>query len=335
MRVVITGAAGFIGRAIVERLAARGDEVVALVRDPARAAHLTQKNVSLLVSDLSSVAQLPAQMKGADAVIHAAGMYEVGIKKAQRPRMLDANLGSTERVLDAAIAAGVRRIVYVSTANVFGDTHGSEPDESYQRDLNEGFVSYYDETKFRAHEAAQKRAAAGAPLVIVMPGQVYGPNDHSAASAQIELAFKGQLRYVAFPTTGLAWIHVHDLADGIVAALDRGKVGESYILCGEAHRLGESIVIAARAAGRRPPRLTLPVGLLRLVAPLNDRVGGLPGFPANLRETIAAADNVTYWANHAKATRELGFKPRGLRQGVVDTWGDRTAAANPDASAQD
>jgi len=165
MRVVLTGGAGFIGRAIVERLAARGDEVVALVRDPARAAHLKRDNVTLQVSDLSSVPQLTAQMTGADAVIHSAGMYELGIKKSQRQRMWDANVGTTERVLDAAIAAGVPRIVYVSTANVFGNTHGKLPDESYQRVLSEGFLSYYDETKYRAHEAATKRIAAGAPIV--------------------------------------------------------------------------------------------------------------------------------------------------------------------------
>jgi len=335
MRVVVTGGAGFIGRAIVERLAARGDDVVALVRDPARAAHLKRDNVSLVVSDLSSVAQLTAQMKGADAVVHAAGQYRIGLKRSERQQMWDANVGATERVLDAAVAAAVPRIVYISTANVFGNTHGEQPDESYQRDEKQGFVSWYDETKYRAHQAAVKRAAAGAPLIIVMPAQVYGPNDNSEASAQLEMAFKGRLRYVAFPTTGLAWVHVHDLADGIVAALDRGRVGESYILSGAAHRMGDSVAIAAKAAGRRPPRLTLPVGLLKVVAPISDRVGGLPGFPANLRETISAADNVTYWASHAKATRELGFNPRGLEQGIVDTWGGTRAVANPDTSAQD
>src|SRR3954471_23142578 len=124
MRVVVTGGAGFIGRAVVNRLADRGDDVVALVRDPDRARPLKRGHVSLVISDLSSVPQLKAQMTGADAVIHAAGRYEVGIKKSQRERMWDANVGATERVLDAAIAASVQRIVYVSTVGVFGNTHG-------------------------------------------------------------------------------------------------------------------------------------------------------------------------------------------------------------------
>lgn len=322
MRVVVTGAAGFIGRAIVARLAARGDDVVALVRDPARAAHLKREHVSLVVSDLSSVAQLTAQMKGADAVIHAAGMYEVGIKKSQRQRMWDANVGTTERVLDAAIAAGVARIVYVSTVNVFGNTHGKLVDESYQRDLGEGFVSYYDETKYRAHEAADKRAAAGAPIVIVLPSQVYGPNDHSTASEQLALAYQGKLRYTALTSLGVAWVHVHDLVDGILAALDRGKPGEMYILAGDPRRLSDSLAVAARLGGTRMPRLNMPTALLRAVAPINDRLGGLPGMPANLAEIISASDGVTYWASHDKATRELGFNPRNLEQGIaaIDDW---------------
>src|SRR3954454_16047929 len=154
MRVVVTGGAGFIGRAVVERLAARGDTVVALVRDPARAAHLKNAGVSLVASDLTSVPALAAQMQGADAVIHAAGQYRVGIKAADHAAMWQANVGATERVLDAAIKARVAKIVYVSTVNVFGDTHGEQPDESFERDLTTGFLSYYDETKYRAHEAA-------------------------------------------------------------------------------------------------------------------------------------------------------------------------------------
>src|SRR3954464_3923045 len=284
MRVVITGGAGFIGRAVFERLANRGDDVVALVRDPARASFLEPDHVSLVPSDLTSVPALTAPMHGADAVVHAAGQYRVGIKASEREAMRDANVGATERVIDAAVAAGVKRIVYVSTVNTYGNTQGAEVDETFRRDEKLGFASWYDETKYRSHEAAQGRIGRGAPIVIVMPTQVYGPNDHSQASEQIELAYKGRLGFTALTNLGLAWVHVHDLADGIVAALDRGTIGESYALAGDAHTLGESIRIAARLGGRKPPRVTIPTGVLRLMAPLNDRVGGLPGLPANLRE---------------------------------------------------
>ena len=119
----------------------------------------------------------------------------------------------------------------------------------------------------------------------------------------------------------MAWVHVHDLADGIVAALDKGRIGESYALAGDPHRMGESLKIAARLADRRPPRFNAPIGLLKLIAPINDRIGGLPGLTGNLREAIASGEKVTYWAKHDKATAELGFRPRSLEQGIVDTWG--------------
>jgi dihydroflavonol-4-reductase len=157
--------------------------------------------------------------------------------------------------------------------------------------------------------------------VIVMPSQVYGPHDHSLASEQLHQAFRGTLRYRAFSSLGTGWVHVHDLAAGILAALDRGVMGERYCLAGPNHTMGESIAIAARVGGKRVPPVELPTALARLVAPLNDALGGLPGMPASLRETISAGDGVTYWASHAKATRELGFEPRSLEQGIVDTWG--------------
>src|SRR5687768_3877088 len=154
MRVVVTGGAGFIGRAVVNKLASGGVDVVALVRDPGKASYLEGPRVTLVQSDLKDTAAMTEQMRGADGVIHAAGSYRIGISAAQRPQMLDANLGTTERVLDAAVAAGARRIVYVSTANVFGDTGGRVVDETYRRDptTKQGrFISYYDETKYLAH----------------------------------------------------------------------------------------------------------------------------------------------------------------------------------------
>ena len=320
-RVVVTGGAGFIGRAVIERLGDRGDEIVALVRDPDTARHLVRSGVRLVRSDLEDPGALRATMDGATALIHGAGSYKVGIARSDRPAMWKANVEVTERVLDAAIAAGVPRIAYVSTVNVFGNTHGAVVDETYRRNLDDGFLSWYDETKFRAHEAAEARIAAGAPIVIVQPGQVYGPHDHSVASQQLALAHAGRLPYIGLPDTGLAWVHVHDLADGIVAALDRGRIGEAYALAGECLRFDAAIAIAARVGGHRPPRFALPTSLARMMAPINDVLGGLPGMPANVSETIRAGAGVTYWASHDKASRELGFAPRNLEQGSADTWG--------------
>ena len=328
MRVVVTGGAGFIGRALVKKLASGGVDVVALVRDPAQAGNLQMPRVSLVGSDLGDTAALAEQMRGADGVIHAAGSYRLGIASAERPRMLDANLGTTQRVLDAAIAANVRRIVYVSTVNVFGNTHDQVVDETFRRDPTSKkgrFVSYYDESKYRAHLAAEERIARGAPIVIVQPAQVYGPGDHSWFGEQLGLAYNGKQPYVVFGTTGVGPVHVDDLAEGIVAALVRGRVGEAYVMSGPTMRSKDAYRVAAHAGGRKLTRKVMPTFMLRLIAPLNDRkAGGYPGLTANLKESINTGHKVTYWASSAKAAKELGFSTRPLEQGVQDTWGSTT-----------
>jgi nucleoside-diphosphate-sugar epimerase len=316
IRVVVTGGAGFVGHAVVRRLRERGDEVVALVRNAGRAQHLADLGAELVVDDLSDVQGLSARLEGAAALIHAAGSYRLGIPKSERGAMWDANVGTTTRILDAAEAAGTPRIVYVSTVNVFGNTEGQVVDETYRRDLREDFLSWYDETKYGAHEVAEQRIAGGAPIVIVMPSQVYGPGDHSGFGFQVRRAYEGRLRYRAVDDVGVGLVHVDDLASGIVAALDRGVAGQAYVLTGPRTTLGEAIDVAARLGGKRPPALHLPTGLVRALTPL----GGLIGQP-NLAEVISASAGVTYWASSAKAEAELGFTARPIEDGLRDTFG--------------
>ena len=319
MRVFVTGGAGFVGSAVVRRLRARDDEVIAVVRDPDRARVLRDLGCRLVRSDLSSTAELTGLLQGADGLVHAAGSYRIGIRASERPAMEDANVGSTARTLDAAIAAGVPRIVHVSTVNAFGDTHGKVVDETYRRDRRAGFLSWYDDTKYRAHLVAEARIEAGAPIVIVMPGQVYGPHDHSEVGALIAGAFDGSLRYLALTDVGLCLVHVDDLADGIVAALDRGRPGEAYVLDGAPCRLIDALTIAARLGGRSLPRLRVPTGMLLATAPVAGLLGGRFGLPADVGEVVSAGAGVTYWASSAKAAAELGFVARGLEDGLRDT----------------
>jgi nucleoside-diphosphate-sugar epimerase len=315
-RVVVTGGAGLVGRAVVRVLRERGDAVVALVRDPARAPFLAELGAELVESDLSDVAELTEGLRGADGLIHAAGSYRIGIPKSERGAMWDANVGTTTRLLDAAEAAGTPRIVYVSTVNVFGDTRGRIVDETYRRDLREGFLSWYDETKYGAHEVAEQRIAGGAPLVIVLPSQVYGPGDQSGFGEQLRRAHAGRLRYRAVDDVRIGLVHADDLAAGIVAALDRGRAGQAYVLSGPHISLREAIAVAARLGGHGSPRLALPDGLLRAIAPLGRLVG-----QRNLAEIVSASAGVTYLASPAKAEAELGFAARDVETGLRDILG--------------
>jgi nucleoside-diphosphate-sugar epimerase len=315
VRAFVTGGTGFVGRRLVATLLDRGDAVVALVRSPERA---DLGEAALVVGDLSDRRALADGMAGCESVFHLAADYRVGIPAGERRRMYETNVTGTENVLDAAAAAGVRRIVYVSTVNAFGNTRGEVVDEAYERPPG-GYVSAYDETKHRAHELALARAAAGTPILIVQPGVVYGPGDHSEVGSQIALAAAGRLRFVSFPELGMNAVHVDDVVDGILRAHDRGRIGETYVLGGELTTMRALIETTAEVAGRRPPRVSLPTWLLRPLVPAGPLIGRLAGTAPNLGELISASDGVTYWARDDKARAQLGYAPRGLRDGLRAT----------------
>jgi nucleoside-diphosphate-sugar epimerase len=319
VRVFVTGGAGFIGRSVCRQLRARDDEVVAVVRDPGRATVLEEMGCEVRAGDLTSPEALSGGMRGCDGVVHVAGSYKVGVPANERPQMYDANVGTTHRVLGAAISTGVPRVVHVSTVNAFGNTRGKIVDETYRRDVTKGFVSYYDETKYLSHVAARELADSGAPILIAMPGTTYGPGDHSAFGAQLRQAFDGRLRAASFTDAGVSPTHVDDVAGAIIAMLSQGRVGEAYILAGRNMRLEEAIEIAAKVGGHAPPRITVPMGLLRAFARLGPVGSKLVGQP-NFAEVVSAADGVTYWASSAKASLKLGYTPRDLEAGIRDSF---------------
>src|SRR5262249_20642684 len=161
-------------------------------------------------------------------------------------------------VLDAAIAAGAKRIIHVSTGNVYGNTHGKVVDESYQRPEPPDFLSCYDETKYLAHQVALDRIAQGAPVLIVQPGGIYGPNDPSELGNMIDQPRTGKLKLRMFPDTGFNFVYVDDVADGILLAHDKARIGESYNLAGQKSTMGELVDTTAEIVGRKPPRITMP-----------------------------------------------------------------------------
>ena len=316
MRAFVTGGTGFIGSRVVRRLRDRGDDVVVLARSPDKAAGL---DAQVVEGDLGNAEAIRRGVEGCQAVFHIAADYRVGMPKSKRESMYDANVRGTERVLDAAAGAGVDRIVYVSTVNAFGNTNGRTVDETYSRDESNGFVSYYDETKYLAHKLATERAAQGAPVVIVQPGLVYGPGDHAIVGELIEQASTGKMPAKAFPDLGYNAVFVDDVADGIILAHDKGRVGESYVLGGEITTQGQLIEKAAAIGGQKPPRMTVPPIALKAMIPVGRFVGPAMGLPPNFREMISAAHNVTYLARDDKAREELGYRPRDLETGLRET----------------
>jgi nucleoside-diphosphate-sugar epimerase len=318
VKVFVTGGTGFIGGNVVRQLRERGDDVVCLVRSPEKAVKLDELGCRLISGDLSDGDVIRNGMEGCDAVVHAAAMYEVGIPAKQHPAMWEANVAGTETVLKAAREAGVAKLVYVSTCGVFGNTHQKVVDETYEHPGRE-FTSYYEETKLEAHRIAKRMIADGLPGVIVQPGGVYGPDDTSQVADLLEEFFAGKLPLLPFPEFGICMTHVDDIAGGILLALDKGRVGETYVLSGPVTTMREAVETVAAVSGRKAPKRAMPTVVMKALTPIGPLVGKLMGQPPNLRELISSADGVTFWASHEKASRELGYAPRGMEEGWRQT----------------
>jgi nucleoside-diphosphate-sugar epimerase len=316
VKIFLTGGTGFIGGAVAERLRGRGDHVKALVRNPAKASRLEEAGCELIHGDLSDEHVMQAAMVGCDAVIHGAAIYKIGILEREHQAMFDANVRGTERVLRSALQTEVPKVVYVSTVNAHGDSDGAIVDESHEH--HERYVSYYDETKHKAHKIARALIDEhGVPGVIVEPGLVYGPGDTSELGMTMRMYLKKRLPVKLFPNLGVTACYIDDVAEGVLLALDKGEVGESYILGGEITTSGKLFDTLAVLVGRKPPRFSMPVGMMKASKPIARFINPLIGFPPNMREVIAAS-TVTYWASCDKAIKQLGYSPRDLEQGLKD-----------------
>jgi nucleoside-diphosphate-sugar epimerase len=341
MRALVTGATGFVGTRLVGRLLAREDTVVGLARSPSSAQKLIDRGCKFVQGGLTQEPAVRAAVQRCDVVFHLGGVNALGVTRSERSTMEATNIAGTALLLDAAIEEGVGRIVYMSSLAAFGNTKGQVVDESFTR-TEARFLSWYERTKYLAHQTALSRIREGAPIVIVQPGHIYGPGDHSLVGEQLERAASGTLRYRAFPELGLVLSYVDDVVEGVLLAAERGTIGQSYILGGERTTLGAAIQRAARRGGQRAPSWTVPSPALKAVAPLSRLLARVGATPPNLGEVVTASENVTYWASDARARRELGYAPRSLDAGLAEMFsegdgsdddGPSGASAGPGSSA--
>ena len=234
MKIFLTGGTGFIGRPLTRCLIARGWNIVALVlkSESKQAGALTSIGAQCFAGDITDRESMRAGMKGADIVVHNAGMYELGVTGDRRKLMQAINVSGTDNVLSLALELGIPRSVYVSSAVVWGETGTGACDETYQR--QKPYNSYYEQTKTEAHEIAQQYQRRGLPLIIVCPNGVVGPNDHSSYGYFLRMYLNHLLMpYGWAPDIINSLVHVNDVAEGIALAAEKGQIGETYILAGE------------------------------------------------------------------------------------------------------
>ncbi len=315
--VLVTGATGFVGSAVARALAARGERLRLLVRPNGDRRNLAGLGAELAEGDLTDPASLRRAVAGCSGLYHVAADYRLWVPDPAA--MLRANVDGTTTLLTAAAEAGIPRMVYCSSVaalGVFYDGTVADEDTPVHPDA---VIGTYKQSKYRAEQAVLALVRERAlPVVIVNPSTPVGPRDVKPTPTGRMIADAAAGRMPAFVDTGLNVVHVDDVAAGHLLAMERGRVGERYILGGEDFSLGDLFATVARIAGRRPPRIRLPrqsLYPLALACEALARVAAVP--PLVTREMLAMSRKKMFFSS-AKARAELGYAPRPAEDAVRD-----------------
>jgi len=319
-RVVITGASGFIGSAVVRAVRSAGAQVVAVVEPGADDRNLHGIDAERVVVDIRDSAAVRAACKGASFVFHLAAIYRFW---SRDPRIFyDVNVGGTLNVLDAVQAAGCERLVFTSTVGVLGldKTRQGEPaDETSYANVAHLF-GHYKRSKFVAEHEVLRAAAGGLDVCIVLPTFPLGPGDRSPTpTGKLVVDFLNG-KMPAFVDTVLNVTHVDDLARGHLAALERGSRGRSYILGGENLSMRAILRSLAEYAGLPMPRLQIPRGLALTAGVASDLIEGRllrrePRVP--LEAARMSATRMIF--SDQRARTELGYTSRPARDAIKES----------------
>ncbi len=314
MKYFLTGATGFLGGALARILIERGHTVTALVRSPEKAARLKAIGTVLAAGDITDKESMLAAMTGCDGVFHCAAWYKVGAR--DRSTAWKINVEGTRNVLELMKELKIAKGVYTSTLAVNSDTHGTFPDETFH--FTGTHISEYDRTKAAAHDIALEFMRNGLPLVVVMPGLIYGPDGTSMSDDALRLFLKKQLPMIP-KRAAYCWAHVDDIAEAHILAMEKGRTGEKYIISGEYSALTDAFALASSLMKIRGP-ITVPPELLTISSYLTAVVETIVPLPEMYSsEAMRVQAGVTYLGDNSKAKRDLGYAPRPLKEGLKQT----------------
>ncbi len=310
MKALVTGANGFTGSHLVRALLERGDRVVALARRSSDLSRLEGCDVELVYGDITDRKSLKTAMTEVDQVFHTAAYVELGLVDGDR--MERVNVEGTRAVLETAQAKGVTRMVYCSTIGVYGDTQGKVIDETFQR-TQQNFSSAYDRTKYLAQRLVDQAAAAGFPVISVMPSGIFGPDDPHFGPV-LRTFCKGKLKLWAGGDRITGIVHVDDLVAAMLLAAEKAPAGEHYIISAGDLTTREMFQILSRETGVPAPA-EAPQWLVRLAGNLLDPIGRLLNWqPPLSRERVHYLYDRCVRVDGSKAMRELGWQPRSVEQ---------------------
>jgi dihydroflavonol-4-reductase len=314
---LITGATGFVGSAVARRLVLAGLPARALVRPGSPRFHLDGLDLDYVEGDIRDADSIRRAMSGIRYVFHVAADYRMWAR--DRREIFAVNLGGTRNVMQEALRAGVERVVYTSSVATLGwPRNGAAGDETIALSEAEG-IGAYKRSKIAAERLVEAMVASDKlPAIIVNPSTPIGPRDVRPTPTGRIIVEAACGRIPGFVDTGLNLVHVDDVADGHLAALRRGALGERYILGGANVMFADMLADIARLVGRSPPRLRIPRAVAVAVAYASEATAWFTG-----REPLATVDGVRMAEHHmfftaAKAERDLGFRARPYRDALED-----------------
>ncbi|HXU99376.1 MAG TPA: hopanoid-associated sugar epimerase [Caulobacteraceae bacterium] len=313
-RVLVTGATGFVGSAVLRLLVARGAKVTVLARPASALANLEGVDCEIARGDMTDPVSMGAAMAGVRFVFHVAADYRLWARDPGE--IMRANLEGARTVMEAAGAAGVEKIVYTSSVATL-NAGRKAIDETAPLAEGEG-IGVYKRSKVAAERLVERMAAAGLPVTIVLPSTPIGPRDIKPTPTGRILVEAAGGRIPAFLDTGLNLVHVDDVAAGHLMALERGSPGERYILGGQDASLRQLLAAIAALTGRRAPTLGLPRLPLYPLAFAAEAVARLTGRePMVTRDALDMAAHRMFFTS-AKAERELGYHARPYQEALAD-----------------
>ncbi len=317
MTTLVTGANGFVGAAVVRELLADKRPVRAFVRATSDCRNLEGQPVDIVRGDLNDPGSLRAALDGCRFVMHVAADYRLWVPDAES--MYETNVQGSVRVLEAAAASSVERMVHTSSVAVLGSRSGAAPAHEDTPVTLADMIGPYKRSKFLAEQAVRDRAAElGFPVVTVNPSTPIGPGDVKPTPTGRIIVDAANGRMPAFVDTGLNIVHVDDVAHGHLLALDNGNVGERYILGGTDMTLQEILGTVAKLTGRRAPRIRLPRRVVYPLAVCAEAVAAVTGAePLVSRDAVRMAAKHMYFSS-AKAEGELGYTSREPGAALAD-----------------
>ncbi|MBS1969217.1 MAG: SDR family oxidoreductase [Bdellovibrionales bacterium] len=314
MKVLVTGANGFLGSWLTRALVKQGHEVYALVRAQSDLSELNGVSCNYVYGDITDLDSLYKTFGGMDTVFHLAGL--IAYKKADRAKMEKINVFGTENVVDACLTKGVRRLVFLSSVVAVGAGYNKNQILNEDSEYNVGKLDLgYFETKRKAEKIVlEAHKNKGLDCVILNPSTIYGEGDAKKGSRKTQLKV-AQGNFKFYTSGGVSIVAVEDAVDAIISAWKKGRSGERYILSGENITIQELFRLIAEEAGVPAPNTKMPTAVIFALGKIGDIMESM-GMKGSLSTENAWTATMFHWFDNSKAKKELGFNPRPAREAI-------------------